>query len=44
VIRRMQSVRPSLEDLFLDAVVNPETGARSTPGGDLSATHSGGTR
>lgn len=44
VIRRMQPVRPSLEDLFLDAVVNPETGARSTPGGDLSATQTGGTR
>jgi ABC-2 type transport system ATP-binding protein len=34
-IRRLQMVRPSLEDLFLDAVTDPNTGARATPGADL---------
>lgn len=35
-IRRLQMVRPSLEDLFLDAVTDPNTGARATPGADLN--------
>jgi len=36
VIRRVQSVRPSLEDLFLDAVTDPSTGLVATPGAALS--------
>ena len=31
-IRRVQAVRPSLEDLFIDAVTDPTTGKTSTPG------------
>jgi ABC-2 type transport system ATP-binding protein len=36
IIRRVQPVRPSLEDLFLDAVTDPGTGRASTPGATLS--------
>jgi ABC-2 type transport system ATP-binding protein len=36
VIRRVQPVRPSLEDLFLAAVTDPGTGRASTPGAALS--------
>jgi ABC-2 type transport system ATP-binding protein len=36
VIRRVESVRPSLEDLFLEAVTDPSTGLRSTPGASLN--------
>jgi ABC-2 type transport system ATP-binding protein len=32
VIRRMQLVRPSLEDLFFEAVTDPTTGQRALPG------------
>jgi ABC-2 type transport system ATP-binding protein len=32
VIRRMQVVRPSLEDLFFEAVTDPATGQRAQPG------------
>ena len=35
IIRRVQPVRPSLEDLFMEAIVDPSTGARATPGGKL---------
>jgi ABC-2 type transport system ATP-binding protein len=31
-IRRVQMMRPSLEDLFLDTVTDPQTGRASTPG------------
>ena len=31
-IRRVQAVRPSLEDLFIDTVTDPTTGKTSTPG------------
>jgi ABC-2 type transport system ATP-binding protein len=36
VIRRVQQVRPSLEDLFIDAVTDPGTGRASTPGAMIS--------
>ncbi|HEY2588391.1 MAG TPA: ATP-binding cassette domain-containing protein [Tepidisphaeraceae bacterium] len=36
IIRRVQSVRPSLEDLFLDTVIDPGTGRAFTPGATLS--------
>ncbi|HEY1921650.1 MAG TPA: ABC transporter ATP-binding protein [Tepidisphaeraceae bacterium] len=32
VIRRMQVIRPSLEDLFFEAVTDPTTGRRALPG------------
>ena len=32
LIRRIQSIRQSLEDLFMEAVTDPATGAVSTPG------------
>jgi ABC-2 type transport system ATP-binding protein len=32
VIRRMQVIRPSLEDLFFEAVTDPNTGKRALPG------------
>jgi ABC-2 type transport system ATP-binding protein len=32
VIRRMQLIRPSLEDLFFEAVTDPTTGLRALPG------------
>jgi ABC-2 type transport system ATP-binding protein len=32
VIRRMQLIRPSLEDLFFEAVTDPNTGRRALPG------------
>lgn len=32
VVRRVEFVRPSLEDLFMEAVIDPTTGSRSTPG------------
>ena len=32
VIRRVQQMRPSLEDLFFDAVTDPETGRAALPG------------
>ena len=32
VIRRVQQVRPSLEELFLEAVADPVTGVRAAPG------------
>jgi ABC-2 type transport system ATP-binding protein len=32
VIRRMQLIRPSLEDLFFEAVTDPTTGQRALPG------------
>jgi ABC-2 type transport system ATP-binding protein len=32
IIRRMQLVRPSLEDLFFEAVTDPTTGQRALPG------------
>jgi ABC-2 type transport system ATP-binding protein len=42
VIRRVQSVRPSLEDLFLEAVTDPTTGLAATPGaGPLTASQGG---
>ena len=41
-IRRVQPVRPSLEDLFLDAVTDPGTGRASTPGAALSPNPHGG--
>jgi len=34
VIRRVQPVRPSLEELFLEAVTDPTTGLRATPGAE----------
>lgn len=44
VIRRVQPVRPSLEDLFLDAVTDPGTGRAATPGAALSGNPQGGRR
>jgi hypothetical protein len=32
VIRRMQLIRPSLEDLFFEAMTDPMTGQRALPG------------
>jgi ABC-2 type transport system ATP-binding protein len=32
IIRRMQVIRPSLEDLFFEAVTDPTTGRRAMPG------------
>jgi ABC-2 type transport system ATP-binding protein len=40
-IRRLQPVRPSLEDLFMDAVTDPDTGRTSTPGAARVATGQG---
>ena len=42
VIRRVQQVRPSLEDLFIDTVTDPGTGKASTPGAALSGSSGGG--
>jgi ABC-2 type transport system ATP-binding protein len=44
VIRRVQSMRPSLEDLFLEAVTDPTTGAVATPGAGPLAGNPGGRR
>jgi ABC-2 type transport system ATP-binding protein len=41
VIRRVQSVRPSLEDLFLEAVTDPTTGLAATPGAGPMLAHTG---
>jgi ABC-2 type transport system ATP-binding protein len=41
VIRRVQLVRPSLEDLFIDAVTDPGTGRAFTPGADKSTRSQG---
>jgi hypothetical protein len=42
VIRRVQSMRPSLEDLFLEAVTDPTTGLAATPGAGPMLPHKGG--
>jgi len=44
VIRRIQSMRPSLEDLFLEAVTDPTTGLVATPGAGAYAANQGGRR
>ena len=41
VIRRIQSVRQSLEDLFMEAVTDPTTGMASTPGAGPMAQYGG---
>jgi ABC-2 type transport system ATP-binding protein len=43
VIRRVEPVRPSLEDLFIEAVTDPVTGKVATPGA-ASAARQGGAR
>src|SRR5687768_5144196 len=44
VIRRVQSMRPSLEDLFLEAVTDPTTGLAATPGAGPMLANQGGRR
>ena len=39
VIRRMQLIRPSLEDLFFEAVTDPTTGLRALPARPAAASH-----
>ena len=41
IIRRVEPVRPSLEDLFLEAVTDPVTGKTATPGADNAARQGG---
>ena len=42
VIRRVQPMRPSLEDLFMDTVTDPGTGRASPPGAARTAAIQGG--